>query len=164
MVNANYETIMNKRFLKIISKFPEDLRLRILNLKNFDQRRDFHPEGDVLTHTSIVFSRLEKFNDIDLLLAAIFHDIGKDITAGIHPKKGHITHFGHEKISAQIVLDNSDLIKNLGGDVNMVHDIIRNHMKIKIIDQMGEKKQNKLKNMACFDKLIKFSKEDHGGW
>ena len=37
-------------------------------------------------------------------------------------------------------------------------------MKIKIIDQMGEKKQNKLKNMACFDKLIKFSKEDHGGW
>jgi poly(A) polymerase len=155
---------MNKRFLKIISKFPEDLRLRILNLKNFDQRRDFHPEGDVLTHTSVVFSRLEKHNDIDLLLSAIFHDIGKDVTAGIHPKKGHITHFGHEKISAQIVLDNNDLIQSLGGDVNMVHDIVRNHMKLKIMDQMGDKKRNKMLNMDCFDKLVKFGEADHGGF
>jgi UTP:GlnB (protein PII) uridylyltransferase len=155
---------MNKRFLKIISKFPEDLRLRILNLSNFDQRRDFHPEGDVLTHTSIVFSRLEKHNDIDLLLAAIFHDIGKDVTAGIHPKKGHITHFGHEKASAQIVLDNTDLIKNLGGDVDIIHDIVRHHMRIKIIDQMGDKKRNKMLNMKCFNKLVKFSEADHGGF
>ena len=29
----------------------------------------------------------------------MFHDIGKDETAGIHPKKGHITHYGHEKVS-----------------------------------------------------------------
>ena len=110
---------MTNKFDDIINKFPSDLKNRILNLKNVDQRRDFHPEGDVLTHTSIVFSRLEKFNDIDLLLAAIFHDIGKDITAGIHPKKGHITHFGHEKISAQIVLDNSDSVTI---KVNMTDD------------------------------------------
>ena len=155
---------MNKRFLKIISKFPEDLRLRILNLSNFDQRRDFHPEGDVLTHTSIVFSRLEKYNDIDLLLAAIFHDIGKDVTAGTHPIKGHITHYGHEKVSAQIVLDNENLINDLGGDIYIIHDIVRNHMRIKLIDQMGDKKRNKMLNMSCFNKLIKFSDADHGGF
>jgi seryl-tRNA synthetase len=30
--------------------------------------------------------------------------IGKDETAGIHPKKGHFTHYGHEHVSAKLVI------------------------------------------------------------
>ena len=73
---------------------------RVYNLKNFGQRLDKHPEGNVLKHTITVVNRSIKEDDIDIgSNATMFHDIGKDETNGIHPKKGHITHYGHEKVS-----------------------------------------------------------------
>ena len=83
---------MTNKFDNIINKFPSDLKNRILNLKNVDQRRDFHPEGDVLTHTKVVFDRLtDTTDDIDILLAAIFHDVGKDSTTAINPRMKYST-------------------------------------------------------------------------
>ena len=90
-----------KKFKDIFNALPSDLRKRVYNLKNYDQRRDAHPEGNVLKHTIAVTNRALKTGDIDFAIAALFHDIGKDETAGIHPKKGHITHYGHEHVSAR---------------------------------------------------------------
>ena len=84
------------------SDLLNDLKKRVYNLKNYDQRRDKHPEGNVLKHTIAVTNRALRTGDIDFALAALFHDIGKDETAGIHPKHGYITHWGHEKVSAKI--------------------------------------------------------------
>ena len=151
-------------FFDILDKFPTDLRDRVLNLSNCDQRRDKHPEGDVLTHTMVVFSRLQDLNDMGMLLSAIFHDIGKDVTASTHPKKGHITHFGHEKVSAQLVLDNADLIASFGCDVNRVHCIVKNHMRIKFMDDMKPSKQQAMRDMAFFNDLVTFNKADKGGF
>ena len=156
---------MTNKFDDIINKFPSDLKNRILNLKNVDQRRDFHPEGDVLTHTKVVFDRLtDTTDDIDILLAAIFHDIGKDSTSAINPKTGKLSAIGHEKVSASLVNFHTDVIKNLGGDPQMVHDIVLNHMKIHQIDKMRPFKQDKFRNMNFFDKLNKFSQADFGGF
>lgn len=156
---------MTNKFDDIINKFPSDLKNRILNLKNVDQRRDFHPEGDVLTHTKVVFDRLtDTTDDIDILLAAIFHDIGKDSTSAINPKTGKLSAIGHEKVSASLVNFHQDVIKDLGGDPQMVHDIVLNHMKIHQIDKMRPFKQDKFRNMNFFDKLNKFSQADFGGF
>ena len=156
---------MTNKFDDIINKFPSDLKNRILNLKNVDQRRDFHPEGDVLTHTKVVFDRLtDTTDDIDILLASIFHDIGKDSTSAINPKTGKLSSIGHEKVSASLVNFHQDVIKDLGGDPQMVHDIVLNHMKIHQIDKMRPFKQDKFRNMNFFDKLNKFSQADFGGF
>ena len=156
---------MTNKFDNIINKFPSDLKNRILNLKNVDQRRDFQPEGDVLTHTKVVFDRLtDTTDDIDILLAAIFHDIGKDSTSAINPKTGKLSAIGHEKVSASLVNFHQDVIKDLGGDPQMVHDIVLNHMRIRQIDKMRPFKQDKLRSMNCFDKLNKFSQADFGGF
>ena len=156
---------MTNKFDNIINKFPSDLKKRILNLKNVDQRKDFHPEGDVLTHTKLVFNRLAKVtDDIDILLAAVFHDIGKDSTTAINPKTGKLSAIGHEKVSASLVNFHQDVIKDLGGDPQMVHDIVLNHMKIHQIDKMRPFKQDKFRSIDCFDKLVKFSQSDFGGY
>ena len=34
-----------KKFRDIYDALPSDLKKRVMNLKNFDQRRDAHPEG-----------------------------------------------------------------------------------------------------------------------
>ena len=142
---------------------PSDLQKRVYNLKNFGQRVDKHPEGNVLKHTIVVVNRSIKEDDIDIAIAAMFHDIGKDETAGIHPKKGHITHFGHEKVSASLVKKYKKFIESVGGNPANVFYIVKNHMRYKQLSVMTPKKVNKLKSFRAFDKLGKFSKHDRSG-
>ena len=150
-------------FKSLFVKMPADLQKRVYNLKNFGQRLDKHPEGNVLKHTIKVVNRSIKEDDIDIAIAAMFHDIGKDETAGIHPKKGHITHFGHEKVSANLVKKYRNWIESVGGNTDTVHYIVKNHMRYKQLSDMRPQKQDKMKSEPSFDKLSKFSKHDRGG-
>ena len=150
-------------FKSLFQKMPSDLQKRVYNLKNFGQRLDKHSEGNVLKHTIMVVNRSIKDDDIDIAIAAMFHDIGKDETAGIHPKKGHITHFGHEKVSASLSKKYRNWIESVGGNTANVYYIVKNHMKFKQLDNMTMKKVSKLKAFRAFDKLSKFSKHDRGG-
>ena len=152
-----------KKFRDIYDALPIDLKKRVMNLKNYDQRRDAHPEGNVLKHTIAVTNRALKTGDIDFALSALFHDIGKDETAGIHPKKGHITHYGHEKVSAQLVKKHATWIKSMGGDVDAIYYIVKQHMRMKVFDKMRWAKQDKMRKDKHFGKLQKFTKFDKGG-
>jgi len=171
MANKEKENYLNEGlkemgitdFKSLFKKMPSDLQKRVYNLKNFGQRIDKHPEGNVLKHTITVVNRSIKEDDIDIAIAAMFHDIGKDETAGIHPKKGHITHFGHEKVSAGLVKKYRDWIKSVGGNPANVYYIVKNHMRFKQLDNMRIQKVMKLKAFRAFDKLGKFSKHDRSG-
>jgi len=153
-----------KKFKDIFNALPSDLKKRVFNLKKYDQRRDKHPEGNVLKHTIAVTNRALKTGDIDFALAALFHDIGKDETAGIHPKHGYITHWGHEHVSAKLVKKYAKWIKSMGGNVLDIYWIVKQHMRMKVFDKMRWEKQEKMKKFRAFGKLKKFSKDfDKGG-
>ena len=158
------ESSSPKTFRDIWSKMPKDLKQKVYDLKHQGQRKDKHPEGDVLKHTIYVTRRALKTGDIDLALAAIFHDIGKSSTAGVHPKKGHITHFGHEKVSSEMVKKYSKWIKSMGGNPEDVHYIVTNHMKMKVLDDMRPAKREKYQSHRLHGKLKHFAtKIDKGG-
>ena len=153
-----------KKFKDIYNALPIDLKKRVYNLKNYDQRRDKHPEGNVLKHTIAVTNRALKTGDIDFALSALFHDIGKDKTAKLHPKKGFWTHYGHEKVSAKLVLKYKKWIKSMGGNVLDIYYIVKEHMRMKVFDKMKWTKQDKLSKFRAFPKLKKFSQTmDIGG-
>jgi putative nucleotidyltransferase with HDIG domain len=153
-----------KKFKDIYNALPSDLKKRVYNLKNYDQRRDAHPEGNVLKHTIAVTNRALKTGDIDFALSALFHDIGKDETAGIHPKKGHITHYGHEHVSAKLVKKYGKWLKSMGGNVLDIYGIVKQHMRMKVFDKVRWESQEKMKKFRAFGKLKKFSKDfDKGG-
>jgi len=153
-----------KKFKDIYNALPSQLKKRVYNLKNYEQRRDHHPEGNVLKHTIAVTNRALKTGDIDFALAALFHDIGKDETAKLHPKKGFWTHYGHEHVSAKLVKKYAKWIKSMGGNVLDIYYIVKQHMRMKVFDKMKWHKQQKLKKFRAFDKLKKFSRDfDKGG-
>jgi len=153
-----------KTFRDIWKKMPKDLKQQVYDLKHQGQRKDKHPEGNVLKHTIIVTRRALKTGDIDMALAAIFHDIGKSTTAGVHPKKGHITHFGHEKDSSELVKKYAKWIISMGGNPENVHYIVSQHMKMKAFKDMRPAKQEKFRKHKMFGKLKQFSsKIDVGG-
>ena len=153
-----------KTFRDIYNALPSDLKKRVMNLKNYQQRKDAHPEGNVLKHTIAVTNRALKTGDIDFALSALFHDIGKDSTAKLHPKKGFWTHYGHEHVSAKLVKKHDKWIKSMGGNTLDIYWIVKQHMRMKVFDKMKWQKQDKMKKFRAFGKLKKFSKDfDKGG-
>jgi predicted HD phosphohydrolase len=65
-------------------------RLLLLPLENVRGSAKYHPEGDVLYHSLQVFelARDARPYDVELMLAALLHDIGKGLDPGNHVEAG----------------------------------------------------------------------------
>lgn len=153
--------IMN--FRDLFNKMPEELQKRVYELKKIPQNKKWHPEGNVLKHTITVVNRSLKSDDINLAIAAIMHDIGKDETLKYNEKTNEPSAYGHENVSADLVKKYGDWIKSIGGDPELVYFIVKNHMTIKYFDQMKPSKVEKITSNPNYDKLSKFGEFDKGG-
>jgi len=175
MVNKNHiisfqiweNTNKPLNFKEILLKAPGELVKITMSLKDVAQNPKWHPEGNTLKHVITVFKRaVEHYPDnLDLAIAAFFHDLGKLETYEISPKTGQPTAHGHEKVSAKLVKQYSQWIKQLGANPANVYYITANHMKMKprVWDVMKDKKKDKIKAFRAFGDLEKFSKIDRGG-
>lgn len=153
--------IMN--FRDLFNKMPKELQKRVYELKKIPQNKKWHPEGNVLKHTITVVNRSLKSDDINLAIAAIMHDIGKDETLKYNEKTNEPTAYGHENVSADLVKKYVNWIESVGGDPELIHFIVKNHMAIKYFDQMKPSKIEKITSNPNYDKLSKFGEFDKGG-
>lgn len=117
-----------------------------------------------MTHTEIVTKRVLKYtpDDTDLILAAIFHDLGKIDTLAF-TDAGIPTAHGHEKVSAELVEEWGDWIRFMGGDVVKIKYIVRNHMRVKNMEIMRPVKKDEFILDQFFVDLFRFSQHDKGG-
>jgi len=86
---------------RILTSYTELLGVilpELLPLKGFDQRNKYHVH-DILTHTAVVIDSVKK--KPSLLLAALFHDIGKPACFTLD-KKGFGHFYGHAEVSVSI--------------------------------------------------------------
>lgn len=91
---------------------------------------------DVFQHTMIVLDAtasdeiIDNRGDLELMLAALFHDVGKAKTARYVPDQKRIAFFGHQIVSKRIAAKRLDQLKAtiIGIDVNNVITLIENHM------------------------------------
>jgi hypothetical protein len=146
-------------FKQLFDLVDEETQDAIKSLKSIPQSPKWHPEGDALTHLIIVFERSKKFNDVNLLLSAFFHDIGK-LTTTFKNKKGHWAAHAHEKKSLKFIDLNKEIIEIFGADFKKVRDIVHHHMRIKQFDNMKSLKQERMRNFHCFNELVTFSEID----
>jgi len=147
-------------FFKFIETAPEEIKGYLEKCRKTPQSPTWHPEGDVLKHTKIVFSRAAKTGDINYMFAAIFHDLGKTESTKLN-KKGSWSSYGHEFISARLVIKHKDWISSQGADADLVHDIVISHMKIKMMDEMRKTKQEEFKTKPNYEKIREFSSFDN---
>ena len=127
--------------------------------KDTPQSPKWHPEGDVGIHLRLVYDRAREFGDLNLALAAFFHDLGKVDTTFLN-NKGTYSAVGHERVSARLVKKYERWISELGADTNEVYEIVKEHMRIKLFSEMRKPKQELLKAHPYFDKLNQFTKFD----
>jgi CRISPR/Cas system-associated endonuclease Cas3-HD len=154
-------------FEKILEIVPEEIKYLLEKCEQTPQNKTWHPEGpnakvphNVLIHTKIVYERARKTGDLNFALAALFHDLGKTEATKLN-KKGSWGSYGHEYISAKWVTKYQNWIYNQGGDGNLVYDLVINHMKIKMMDEMRLSKQEEFKKKPNYQKIKEFSEFDN---
>lgn len=126
-----------------------------------EQSGDFHPEGDVGVHTSLVTGSLINSHpdDDELHWAGLFHDIGKIFTTEWNETKQRFTAYGHERIGPDIVDHFSGAIPS-NVDVDEVKWIVRNHMKNHVMDSMKPNTRKKLTEHYWYETLVNFFYHD----
>jgi hypothetical protein len=116
----------------------------MLITKGVEQEPEYHPEGDVWTHSfQCLGNALRETKDTDLILAAWFHDIGKAIIRK-----------GHEKESVRL-MDDELSPKTLW--------LIKNHMRVRtfLSGEMHQlKKVREILDSAFFPQLIHLRRLD----
>lgn len=145
---------------EIISIVPKEIYDLIEQSKTTPQSLFWHPENEVYNHIRIVYNRALKFGDLNLLIAALMHDLGKMSTTAPNNKGGYSA-IGHEIVSAKLVKKYSDWINSLGADSEEVYHIVNDHMRIKQMDIMKKPKQDEMRSRPHFDKLNHFTGFDN---
>jgi hypothetical protein len=156
-------------FEEIIEKAPKEIQELLEKCKTTPQSPEWHPEapGDIVPHnvykhTKIVYNRALKTNDINLIISSIFHDTGKlSVTKPSLKKEGNWSAHGHELVSARLVDKHRMWIGHMGGNWYYVYQIVKEHMRIKLINEMRPSKQKALREHPLYDKFVLFSEFDN---
>jgi hypothetical protein len=149
-------------FSEICEQAPLELRDYIDRCKITDQTYFWHPEGNCYEHTKIVYNRAKRTGDIDLVLAAFFHDLGKCDVTKPHPTiPNKYSAYGHEIISAKLVEKYRYWIEGtFNANFHIVYYIVRNHMKAKQLEEMRPFKQMHFKEHPYYVYVERFTQFD----
>lgn len=156
MININYEDI--------IQSLPKELYLKFEDLKRLRERPDYHPEESAYEHIRIVFDRCKQFNDYELVISALFHDITKYDDHHINPETGYPTSPGHATNGANLSrlwITHFDDLFNRKNNEEKVYQICKEHMSIKQFRYRKKNKKEILFNNPYFKELVMFTEADN---
>lgn len=122
--------------LLVASGLMEAILPEILALRGCEQPPQFHPEGDVFTHTRLMLSLLAPDASLPLVLAVLFHDIAKPATFALDPADGRIRFNGHEKAGAEMAAGILRRLRYSNAVVEAVVSAVAHHMQFKDVAKM----------------------------
>ena len=96
-------------------------------LKGVEQSPDYHPEGDVFTHTLLLLAHLEQPSE-SLALAALLHDIAKPVCA--QRAEHRITFYGHCERGAEMAVAICQRLRRSRAVWERVEWLVRHHLRV----------------------------------
>ena len=126
------------------------------------QPPEFHPEGDVWTHTKMVLAQLEATGgageaDAALAWAALLHDAGKPETIS---ETDRIRFNGHAKAGARIADEIGERLKMPSEQSGRIRDLVGNHMRFLEIRNMRPAKLKRFLREPFFPELLELHRMD----
>jgi poly(A) polymerase len=104
----------------------EPLLPEIVAMKGTDQSPDYHPEGDVFTHTLLTLSHLQSATET-LAYGCLLHDVAKPLC--IRREADRITFYGHTDRGAEIAENILKRLKRPRAIWERVAYLVRNHLR-----------------------------------
>jgi poly(A) polymerase len=103
-------------------------------MKGVEQPPEFHPEGDVWTHTLMMLEGLRSPSPT-LALGALLHDVGKPPTFRLADR---IRFDGHAEVGAGMAVQILGRLRWSNREIRQVESLVANHLRFKDVRKMRE--------------------------
>lgn len=153
-------------FEDLYNRFPLELRN---SLATCEQDPVYHPEGVCENHIRQVFELAKQYNNDQLLLCALFHDLGKPETKQVKTRDNgtlKISNIGHENRAQYYIDKYLHLFEDLKPNKELVSEVCFYHMRVHLYIDGTIKKASKrqaMEELTYFKELIQFSECDDKG-
>jgi poly(A) polymerase len=128
-------------------------------MKGVLQPEQFHPEGDVFVHTRLMLQLLPQDVSVPLVLAVLFHDVGKPVTATVD-KTGRIRFNEHDRIGAHMTEAIMRRLRFSGAEIEATVEMVRQHMVFKDVPNMRVAKLKRFMARPTFDEELELHRVD----
>jgi poly(A) polymerase len=96
------------------------------------QPPEFHPEGDVFTHTVLTLEHVRDPSPV-LALAALLHDIGKPLTL---TRSDRIRFHEHDRVGAELAEEVCRRLRLSAEEAARVVELVRDHLRVRDLPRM----------------------------
>jgi poly(A) polymerase len=147
---AGFELLDRTGLLKVL--LPE-----IDAMKGIEQSPDYHPEGDVFTHTMLTLGHLDSPTET-LAYGCLLHDVGKPVC--IQRDEKRLTFYGHTEKGAAMAEEVLKRLKRSRATRERVAYLVRNHLRHLQAPQMRLSTLKRFLGEEGIDELLELTRID----
>jgi poly(A) polymerase len=135
----------------------------VVRLRGVAQPPEFHPEGDVWTHTMLLLEKLPAGTTATLAWGALLHDIGKPATyQAPNPKIAHdrIRFNGHVEVGVRMAEEILARLRFSNEDAAQILALVKNHMRFGDILEMKQSTLKRFLRLPGFEEHLELHRLD----
>ena len=136
----------------------EQILPELLPMKGTEQPAEFHPEGDVWTHTLLMLEQLDRRSGV-LALGVLLHDVGKPSTM-THEPGDRIRFNGHDRVGAKMAVEICDRLRMSRDEAQRVERLVAEHMHFMNVTQMKKSSLRRFLAKDHFDDHLELHRVD----
>lgn len=121
------------------------------------QPPQFHPEGDVFTHTRLLFKMAGQVQDPALALAMLLHDVGKPPTYTVRDR---IRFDRHAEVGAEMADEVARRLRLSNETRSQVVELVRQHLRFMHVEEMRRSTLKRFLRQDLFDKHLALHRWD----
>ena len=133
-----------------------DILPEVTAMKGVAQPPEYHPEGDVWTHTLLLLEKMQK-PTVTLAMGALLHDVGKPPVFRV---AGRIRFDGHVEEGVRMTHEILMRLRFSRDEMEQVEALVANHMRFKDVDRMKESTLKRFLRMPDFAEHLELHRLD----
>jgi poly(A) polymerase len=130
-------------------------------MQGVEQPPQYHPEGDVLTHTLMMIEGLPAGSSSTLSWGVLLHDVGKPPTFRPISETGDRIRFdGHTEVGVRMAEEICRRLRFSSDDTSQIMTLVANHMKFKDVTKMRAATLKRFVRLPHFDEHLALHRLD----
>lgn len=125
-------------------------------MKGVPQPPEYHPEGDVWTHTLLMLEAMRS-PTVTLALGVLLHDVGKPPTFRIAER---IRFDSHATTGARMAVEILTRLRFSNEEIRRVEALVANHLRFRDVEHMRESTLKRFLRMEHFDEHLELHRLD----
>jgi poly(A) polymerase len=130
----------------------------VTRMKGVEQPAQYHPEGDVWTHTLLLLGQLEPGCPLTLAWGALLHDVGKPPTFRRAPDR--IRFDGHVEVGVAMAAEICRRFRFSNDETRQILALVENHMRFADAPRMKTSTLKRFFRLEGFDEHLALHKMD----